>query len=201
MFTIGFIEPWTWLVMVICGLIGFVFSGERVLAVLPFFGNTKDRNSKILGYLAVIAGLIATVWLTLLIADENAQFRWLTVLVFVAFMVVAFAHPVKDLEGWEMILLAIPFLLIAIVAFWFKSDRTFRLFGGTIPLWVVLGVVFLIMLLIVLIVFFVEESFVDPILYLLGWAPVVFVVSLITIIQGIFLLVYPIDGLLKLLGI
>ena len=196
MFELGFIEPITWLVLVLCGLVGFVFSGERVL-----LRNTKDKTSKMLSYLSVIMGLVAAAWLTLLIADESAKFRWLTVAVFVLFMVVAFAHPVKEMEGWEMILFAIPFILIAIVAFWFHSDRTFRLFGGTIPLWLVLGVVSLIMLVIFLIVFFVEESFVDPVLYVLGWAPIVFLVSLLTVIQGVLLLIYPLDGLLKLLGI
>ena len=47
MFVIGFIEPMTWFVMVICGLVGALFSGEIILSVLPFWGNTKDENSKI----------------------------------------------------------------------------------------------------------------------------------------------------------
>jgi len=196
MLAIDIIEPWTWLVMVICGLVGFLFSSERVLAVLPFWGNTKDKNSKALKYLDVVMGIVAALWLTLLIIDDNAKFNWVTVLVFILFMVVSFAHPAKDLEGWELILLAIPFVFVTIVAFWFHSDRNFEFFGATIPLWLILAIVALLMLIIFLVVFFVEETFVDPVLYFLGWAPVVVVVSVLIIVQGIFLGLHPVDGIL-----
>jgi hypothetical protein len=197
MFSIGFVQDLTFLVMAICGLVGFLFSGEKVLSFLPFWGNTEDRNSTILKYLALIAGIISAVWLTLLIADEAAEFRWFTIAVFVAFIIVCFAHPVKDLEGWSIILLAIPFILIAIVAFWFKSDRQFNIAGTSIALWLILGIVALLMLILFLIIFFVEESFVDPVLFFLGWAPVVFIASLLMLVQGVLLLLYPINGLLN----
>ena len=105
MFTFGFVENLTWIVMIVCGFVGFLYSGERVLAFLPFWGNTEDKQTKFLKYLDIIMGIVATVWLTLLIADESADFRWLTVALLIAFMIVSFAHPIKDLEGWSIILM------------------------------------------------------------------------------------------------
>ena len=197
MYAFGFVEGLTWLVMVICGLVGFLYSGERVLAIIPFVGNTEDKSTKFLKYLDIIMGVVAAVWLTLLIADSEADFRWLTVALFIAFMIVSFAHPVKDLEGWSIILMAIPFIVIAIVTFWLRNGRELNIAGVKVSLWIVLAVVAVIMLLLFLIVFFVEETFVDPILYFLGWAPVVFVVCILTIVQGIFLIVNPVEGLLQ----
>ena len=198
MYSFGFVEGLTWLVLVICGLIGFLYSSERVLAILPFYGDTKDKSSKMLKYLDIIMGVVAALWLTLLIADESAQFRWVTVLAFVLFMVVSFAHPAKDLEGWSLILLAIPFVFVTIIAFWLKSDRKFNVAGSSIPLWLILGIVALVMLILFLVVFFVEETIVDPILYFLGWAPVVVVVSIFIIVQGVLMVLFTphIDGIL-----
>ena len=99
-----------------------------------------------------------------------------------------------------MILLAVPFIFVTIVAFWLKSDRQFLLFGAEIPLWLILGVVALIMLIVFLVVFFVEETFVDPILYFLGWAPLVFVVCALVLNQGILLFVFPVDGALHFIA-
>ena len=197
MFTFGFVENLTWIVMIVCGFVGFLYSGERVLAFLPFWGNTEDKQTKFLKYLDIIMGIVATVWLTLLIADESADFRWLTVALLIAFMIVSFAHPIKDLEGWSIILMAVPFIVIAIVTFWLRNGHEISVGGTKISLWIVLSLVAVVMLLLFLIVFFVEETFVDPILYFLGWAPIVFIVCILVILQGIFLAVNPIDGLLK----
>ena len=85
----------------------------------------------------------------------------------------------------------------AIVTFWLRNGHEISVGGTKISLWIVLSLVAVVMLLLFLIVFFVEETFVDPILYFLGWAPIVFIVCILVILQGIFLAVNPIDGLLK----
>lgn len=190
MLTLPFLETGTGLVMIVCGLIGFLFSSDRVLGFLHLV-NTKDKDSRALKYLDIVAGILALVWLTLLVVDEKAEFSWVTVVAFILFMVVSFAHPAKDLEGWELILLAMPFVFITIVAYWFHSDKQISFFGINIPVLLLLGIVALIMIIIFLVVFFVEETFVDPVLYFLGWAPVVIVVSVFIIVQGVALYIYP----------
>ena len=197
MFDFAFVEGLTWLAMMLCGLIGFFYSGEKLLSYLPFWGDTEDKQTKIIKLLCIGMGVFAAAWLTLLILDDNAQFVWLTVILLVAFMITSLAHPIRKLEGWSVVLLAIPFIIVALVAFWFKNDRQFTVFGFTLNFWFVLAVVAIIMLLLFILVFFIEESFVDPVLFFLGWSPVVFVVSLLVLLQGLLLLFNPIEGLLK----
>ncbi len=202
MITIQFIEPMTWFVMVICGLVGALFSGEIILAVLPFWGNTKDENSKILKWLDILMGIIAGVWLTLLIVDDNAQFRWLTVLLFILFMVVSFAHPIKDMDKIAILILPIPFILMSVVAYLVRDShkKEYDIFGTMIPLWLILSIIALILLILFLIIFFVTEIIMNPILYALGWAPLVFVVGILVLIQGILLLFFPVAGALHFIS-
>ena len=91
-FSLTITEPLAALTMVVCGIVGLLFSGEILLAILPFFSESKERK-KYLKWLDVIMGCIAAVVLTILIADDKANFRWLTILLFVLFMIVTFAHP------------------------------------------------------------------------------------------------------------
>lgn len=202
MYNIPFMEPLTAIVMIICGLIGFLYSGDSIISAIPFLFDKKNADNKILKYLDVIMGIVAGAWLTILILDEQAQFRWLTILLFVLFMIVSFAHPLKHLDGPALILLVIPFIVIAAAAFIVKDSRyakSYTFFGTTIALWVLLTIVALIMLIFLLIVFFVTEIVVNPILYIIGWAPLLFVVCLLVLIQGVLLLIFPINGALQFL--
>ena len=144
---------------------------------------------------------MAGVWLSLLILDETAQFRWLTVLLFILFMIVSFAHPLKKLDGPILLLPVIPFFIVAILAFLVKDShpKNYTFFSSTIPLWVILTVVALVMLIFFLMVYLVTETIVNPILYFVGWAPVILVVCILLIIQGILLLVFGVDGALYFL--
>ncbi len=201
MFSIDFIQPLTALIMIICGLIGFLYSGDSILDAIPFLMDKKKNDNKILKYLDIIMGIVAGVMLTILILDEQAQFRWLTILLFVLFMIVSFAHPLKHLDGPGLILLVIPFLVISAVAFLVKDShpKNYDFFGTSISLWVILTIIALIMLIFLLIVFFVTETIVNPILYVIGWAPLLFVVCLLVLIQGVLLLIFPVNGILYFL--
>ena len=201
MYQIGLIESLTWLVMVICGLIGFLFAGDSIKDSIPFIKDKNKEDNKFLRYLDVILGIVAGVWLSLLILDETAQFRWLTVFLFILFMIVSFAHPLKKLDGPILLLPVIPFFIVAIFAFLVKDShpKNYTFFESTIPLWVILTVVALIMLIFFLMVYLVTETIVNPILYFVGWAPVILVVCILLIIQGILLLVFGVDGALYFL--
>lgn len=201
MFVFGFIESNTWLVLTLSGLIGFLYSGERVLSILPFWGDLEDKQTRIMKLLSIIMGVVAAVWMSLLIVDEVADFRWLTIVLLIVFMIVSLSHPVRSLEGWAVVLLAIPFILVTILALWFRGGKNFSIFGNTISLWSIMALVTIIMLLLFILVFFIEESIVDPILFFLGWAPVVFVVCVLILVHGIALFFEPVEGLHQYLGI
>ena len=200
MFEFGFVQDYTWLVMIVSGLIGLLYSGEKVLSVLPFVGNTEDKNTKLMKWLSIIMGIVASVWVALLVLDDVAEFSWLTIVLFSAFIIVSLAHPIRGLEGWKVIIIAVPFVFLTILVVWFKKDKNFTIFGMSISLLVVLIAVSILMLLLFVLVFFVEETVVDPTLWFLGWAPFKVIVCVLVIMQGVSLIFNPVDGFLAVLG-
>ena len=114
MFEFPFVEDWLWLIMIISGLIGLFYSGEKVLSFLPFFGNTEDKGTRFMKFMSYLMAIFVSVWMALLILDDVADFSWLTIVLLSAFIIVSLAHPIRGLEGWKVIIIAVPFVFLTI---------------------------------------------------------------------------------------
>lgn len=203
MLEIGFIDTATWVFMIVAGLIGFLYSSERVIAALPWIGgkvDTEDSQTKFFKVLSAIMGIATTAWVLLLWIDEIAEFHWITVVLLMLYTLIVLAEPTKNLEGWKVFILLIPLVLVTIVAAWFAAGREFEVFGFVIPLWVPLAVITVIMLIVFIIIYWLEETAIDPLLTFLGWAPFVVIISALLIIQGILLIFYHPDGIAEFAG-
>lgn len=200
MIEIGFVDDLTPIIMIVAGMIGLAFSSERLISFLPFFGDTKDKDSLLLKWLSVVLAVTSAVWVCLLFIDDLANYHWVSIVIFFLFIVVVVAQPIRDFEGWHVILLATPLVLMTIVGLWFRSGKQFEVVGIEIPLWLVLGIVSLLMLILFVIVFVVEETTIDPILFFIQWAPVVLAVCFLMVIQGLLLLIFPTNGIAEFLG-
>lgn len=201
MITLGFIEGNTWIIMIISGVIGLLYSGERVYNALPFLkADLNDKSTNYLKKLSLIMGILASIWVSLLIIDDAAQFRWLTLFLLILFILVSLAHPIKDLEGWHTIVITIPFIIIGILTIYLRNSDNLTVLGNPVSLTAVVGLGLILIFGLFILVFFVEDIVVDPLLWLIGWAPLKLVVCILVILQGVFLFLNPVNGLLTLIG-
>ena len=116
----------------------------------------------------------------------------------VLYSIVLLSHPLRDIQGAALILILAPLVIIAIAAFFLSADKI-TLFGFSTPFYFIVGAVMFAFIVIFLIVFFVEESTIDPILTVIGWAPVIVVVCALVLLQGLAMIIFnDIRGLLYL---
>jgi hypothetical protein len=178
-------------ILLVMGLVSLLFGLERVLDKLPGLSgkiDVDDFDTKVMRYLTILFSAVAVIWAFLLMySDEN--YHWLTMVLLFAYSIVLLSHPIKNLEGWKMFLLLLPIIIITFAAFYFSGSREIRLPGGiNFPLWAIFLVIFLAFIIMFLLIFFVEESAIDPFLAIVGWSPWVVLLSLIIILHGLALI-------------
>ena len=170
-------------VLIIFGLVGLLYGAERVLDKIPIltkYVDTKDKQTKFTKYLTIVFSVIAIVWTISLIYFE-ATFKTFTLVLLLIYAFVLLAHPIKDLEGWKFLLIG-GFFVVLLLAGLILSGVSGKM---TIIRWILLLVFFLAFLVLFLMVFFVEETVIDPLLKLIGWAPMVTVLCLLVILHGL----------------
>ena len=172
-------------VLIIFGLVGLLYGAERVLDKIPVltkYVDTKDKQTKFTKYLTIIFSVLAIVW-TVSLIYLDATFRTFTMVLLLLYAFVLLAHPIKDLEGWKFLLVGGFFVLLLLVGLLLSSGKI------TLIRWVLLLAFLLAFLVLFLMVFFVEETVIDPLLKLIGWAPMVVILCLIAVLHGIVIIV------------
>ena len=189
------------LVLIILGLVGFLYGFERVLDRAPGLKslvNEKGEGTRILKIITSILSLASLVWAVLLLYDQ--EYSKLTIALLVLYSIVLLSHPLRDVEGWMLILILAPLIIVAIAAFAFATEKV-TFFGFSINFWFILGAIMFAFIVVFLIVFFVEEATIDPILTVIGWAPVIVVVCAIVLLQGLAMIIFgDMRGLLHFYG-
>ncbi|MHA2364619.1 MAG: hypothetical protein ACXAC7_11735 [Candidatus Hodarchaeales archaeon] len=201
MIELEIIDTLTPIICLVAGIVGFLYAGERVIGSIPLLSglvDTEDKGTAFIKILSVILTVVVYGWVILLFIVENNEFHWITVFLLALYGIVVMAHPIKNLEGWAIFLMLIPIALISITIFWFAGDREWTFLGMNISLWLVLLLVTIVLLIIFVLIFIWEETMIDPMLSIIGWAPVIVVVGLVMILHGIMLILDPPAGLASL---
>lgn len=176
------------ILLIIFGVIALIFGLEKVLDKIPGIGgkiDVEDFDSKVMRWLTGLFSIFAVIWV-FLIWFANVEYHWFTVLLLFAYSIVLLSHPIRELEGWKIFLLFIPIILISFGALFISGNKQVRFVGNIIiPLWLIFLVVSLIFIILFLIIFFVEETAVDPFLYIIGWSPWVVILSILVLLQGL----------------
>ena len=197
---LGFIhDPLAGIVAILAGLIGFLYAGERFLDRIPVIGlkvNTEDKQTRFFKYLSIFLGFLTFGTALLLVVDSLAiigtNVHTLTIVLFVVYGLIVLAHPIRDLEGWKIFAVFIPLILGLVAAISFLRDEPFSLFGIiTLPLWFILGGLTILLFIIFALIFFSEETMVDPLLGIIGWAPFVGILSFLLLLHGALLFIDP----------
>ena len=208
MIVIEFMEPLIGLIAVVAGLTGFLYAGERLLDKIPGLGSkidTEDKQTRFFKYLSVILGFTTFGLMILIFLAESSPgvaygYHAITIVLLLIYGVIIISHPIRDLEGWKFFAVFIPIILVLVLAITIVRDAPLSFLGFTIPLWLILGGLTILLFIIFALIFFSEETMVDPLLSIIGWAPFVIIVSALLLLHGI-LFFLPQNGVNGLSGV
>jgi hypothetical protein len=179
------------IIIVVAGLIGlaygvnkFMKSRQHESGFLKFLALATSIIIGIVNIIAIYEGYVDTV-------EPDVVVHWLTVvLIFLAGMSML-ADPLKETPLAAMISMITLGALAGLLLLFADLEgeaSNIDLFGITLPLWVViLGIVIIVG--IVFVASFFTEFTVDKILQLISWSPIIIVFNAILLLQGILMLI------------
>ncbi|MHA2249082.1 MAG: hypothetical protein ACXAD7_01910 [Candidatus Kariarchaeaceae archaeon] len=171
-------EPVFDIVLIAVGAVGILLGIDRTL-------ESDEEESSILQIAGPLAAVGLYAVLILAAFDDSIDKTNYTYLFGMLLGISLIAKPFRKLP------IAFAFAVIAFLGLFYyaytNSDEEGEILAGIEMKWIIAGIIGIV--LIIFIIGFVQEQIMDFLLYIMGWGPYVFVLSVIVIAQGISLLI------------